>query len=41
MKKQNQLEEKLLEEVYQNYKIPKKPIFKLSGAVVRNKMNEI
>ena len=33
--------EKLLEEVYQNYKIPKKPIFKLSGAAVRNKMYEI
>ena len=33
--------EKLLEEINQDYKPPKKPIFKLPGAGVRDIMNEI
>ncbi len=33
--------EKLLEEIKENYKIPNKPVFKLPGASVRDKMYEI
>ena len=33
--------EKLLEEISENYKPPKEPIFKLPGATVRDKMHEI
>ena len=33
--------EKLLEEIHKDYKPPEKPLFKLPGAVVRDKMHEI
>ena len=33
--------EKLLSEIKENYKLPKKPVFKLSGSSVRDKMYEI